>query len=40
MRWLRFILAVLLAALVSVPSRAEDFDMNEYLFGHIGDSYE
>ena len=40
MRWLRYILAVLLAALVSVPSRAEDLDMNEYLFGHVGDSYE
>ena len=40
MRWLRYILAVMLAALVSVPSRAEDLDMNEYLFGHVGDSYE
>ena len=40
MRWLRYILAVLLAALVSVPMRAEDLDMNEYLFGHVGDSYE
>ncbi len=40
MRWLRYILAVLLAAVVSVPSRAEDLDMNEYLFGHVGDSYE
>ena len=40
MRWLRYILAVLLAALASVPTRAEDLDMNEYLFGHVGDSYE
>ena len=40
MRWLRYILAVLLAAMVCVPSRAEDLDMNEYLFGHVGDSYE
>jgi len=40
MRWLRYIVAVLLAALASVPMRAEDLDMNEYLFGHVGDSYE
>ena len=40
MRWLRYIFVVLLAALVSVPMRAEDLDMNEYLFGHVGDSYE
>ena len=26
--------------MVCVPSRAEDLDMNEYLFGHVGDSYE
>ena len=40
MRGIKLILVALFAALISVPSRAEDFDMNEYLFGHIGDSYE
>ena len=40
MRWLRYILALLLAAMVSVPSRAEDLDLDEYLYSHIGDSYE
>ncbi len=40
MRGIRYILAVLFMAMVSVPSRAEDLDMNEYLFGHVGDSYE
>ena len=40
MRWLRYILAVLLAALVSVPMRAEDLDVDEYIYGHVGDSYE
>ena len=27
-------------AFTSVPLRAEELDMNEYLFGHVGDSYE
>ena len=27
-------------AIASVPLRAEELDMNEYLFGHVGDSYE
>ena len=27
-------------AFASVPLRAEELDMNEYLFGHVGDSYE
>jgi F-type H+-transporting ATPase subunit a len=40
MRGIRYILALLFMALVSVPLRAEDLDMNEYLFGHVGDSYE
>lgn len=25
---------------LAVPARAAEFDMNEYLFGHVGDSYE
>lgn len=33
-------MAVLLAALVSVPTRAEDLDVDEYIYGHVGDSYE
>ena len=27
-------------ALASAPLGAEELDMNEYLFGHVGDSYE
>ncbi|MBR5073190.1 MAG: F0F1 ATP synthase subunit A [Bacteroidales bacterium] len=40
MRGIKLILAVLLMAFTSVPLRAEELDMNEYLFGHVGDSYE
>ena len=40
MRRLKYILSVLLLFLASLGSRAEDLDMNEYLFGHVGDSYE
>ena len=40
MRGLRYIFALLFLALASVPLRAEELDMNEYLFGHVGDSYE
>ena len=40
MRGLRYIFALLFMALASVPLRAEELDMNEYLFGHVGDSYE
>jgi F-type H+-transporting ATPase subunit a len=37
---LRYIFAFLFLALLSVPLGAEELDMNEYLFGHVGDSYE
>jgi len=40
MRWLRHILFLFVAALVPASLNAEDLDMNEYLFGHVGDSYE
>lgn len=40
MRRLSHILAVLLLSLVSMPLGAQDLDVNEYIFGHIGDSYE
>lgn len=40
MRGIRYIFSILLLALVSVPLKAEELDMNEYLFGHVGDSYE
>ncbi|MBO4757657.1 MAG: F0F1 ATP synthase subunit A [Bacteroidales bacterium] len=40
MRGIKLILAVLVMAFASVPLRAEELDMNEYLFGHVGDSYE
>jgi F-type H+-transporting ATPase subunit a len=40
MRGLRYIFAFLFLALASVPLGAEELDMNEYLFGHVGDSYE
>lgn len=40
MRGIRFILSLLLVAFASVPLGAEELDMNEYLFGHVGDSYE
>ena len=40
MRGLRYIFAFLFLALLSVPLSAEELDMNEYLFGHVGDSYE
>jgi len=39
MRKLRFILLSFLM-LLPLSARAEDLDMNEYLFGHVGDSYE
>lgn len=39
MRKLRFILLAFLM-LLPLSARAEDLDMNEYLFGHVGDSYE
>ena len=40
MRGLRYIFTFLLLALFSAPLGAEELDMNEYLFGHVGDSYE
>lgn len=40
MRGIKLILAVLFMAFASVPLGAEELDMNEYLFGHVGDSYE
>ena len=40
MRRLKYILPFLLLCLASLGSRAADLDMNEYLFGHVGDSYE
>ena len=40
MRGIKFILSLLLVAFASVPLGAEELDMNEYLFGHVGDSYE
>ena len=40
MRGLRYIFTFLFLALFSVPLGAEELDMNEYLFGHVGDSYE
>ncbi|MBQ6290587.1 MAG: F0F1 ATP synthase subunit A [Bacteroidales bacterium] len=40
MRRIKLILAVLFMALASAPLGAEELDMNEYLFGHVGDSYE
>lgn len=39
MKKLRFILLSVLM-LLPLAARAEDIDMNEYLFGHVGDSYE
>ena len=39
MRGWKIILTLLFAA-AFVPARAEGLDMNEYLFGHVGDSYE
>lgn len=33
-------MAVLFMVLASAPLGAEELDMNEYLFGHVGDSYE
>ena len=39
MKKLRFILLSVLM-LLPLAARAEDLDMNEYLFGHVGDSYE
>ena len=38
MKGLKFIL-VLFLALLPVSLRAQDLDMNEFLFGHVGDSY-
>jgi F-type H+-transporting ATPase subunit a len=40
MRGLRYIFTFLFLALFSAPLGAEELDMNEYLFGHVGDSYE
>lgn len=40
MRRIKLILAVLFMAFASAPLGAEELDMNEYLFGHVGDSYE
>ena len=40
MRGIKLILAILFMAFASVPLGAEELDMNEYLFGHVGDSYE
>ena len=40
MRRLKYILPFLFLCLASLGSRAADLDMNEYLFGHVGDSYE
>ncbi|MBR6212656.1 MAG: F0F1 ATP synthase subunit A [Bacteroidales bacterium] len=40
MRRLKYILPFLLLCLASLGLRAADLDMNEYLFGHVGDSYE
>ena len=40
MRGIRLIMAVLFMVLASAPLGAEELDMNEYLFGHVGDSYE
>lgn len=39
MKKLKFILLSFLM-LLPLSARAEDLDMNEYLFGHVGDSYE
>jgi F-type H+-transporting ATPase subunit a len=40
MKWLRFIavIAAFLAAAVRLP--AAELDMDEYLYGHVSDSYE
>lgn len=40
MKRLRHIIALIILALVPVAAGAEEIDMNEYLFGHVGDSYE
>lgn len=40
MRRLKNILILLFLSLVSVPLGAQDLDMEEYIFGHIGDAYE
>lgn len=40
MRRLKHILTALFLVLVPVALSAQDLDMDEYLFGHIGDSYE
>lgn len=40
MRRLKYILMLLVMALVPVSVRAQDMDVNEYIFGHIGDAYE
>lgn len=40
MRRLKYILAALIMSLASVSLGAQDLDMNEYLFGHVSDSYE
>ena len=40
MRGIRHILMLVALLLVPVSLGAEELDMNEYLFGHVGDSYE
>ena len=40
MRGIRHILMLMALLLVPVSLGAEELDMNEYLFGHVGDSYE
>ena len=40
MRGIRHILMLAALLLVPVSLGAQDLDMNEYLFGHVGDSYE
>ena len=39
MKWLRYI-AVLFLSILPVPLSAEELDMDEYLYGHVLDSYE
>lgn len=40
MRGLKHILALFVFALSAFTVKAQDIDMQEYLFGHVGDSYE
>ena len=39
MKWLRYI-AVLFLSILPIPLSAEELDMDEYLYGHVLDSYE